>query len=64
MNVLERIKSESKALLIAAIVIFSCTIIEFFIKLEIITLAKTLYTFGIFSLVIKTIFNPEDDWYL
>tara|TARA_B100000609_G_C16818777_1_gene234783 strand:+ start:207 stop:392 length:186 start_codon:yes stop_codon:yes gene_type:complete len=61
MNVLERIKSESKALLIAAIVIFSCTIIEFFIKLEIITLAKTLYTFGIFSLVIKTIFNPEDD---
>ena len=61
MNALKRIKSESKTLFIAAIVIFSCTIIEFFIKLEIITLAKTLYTFGIFSLVIKTIFNPNTD---
>ena len=61
MNALKRIKSESKTLFIAAIFIFSCTIIEFFIKLEIITLAKTLYTFGIFSLVIKTIFNPSSD---
>ncbi len=61
MNILERIKSESKTFMYTAIVIFSCTILEFFIELEIITLIKTLSTFGLFSLVIKTIFNPKGD---
>ena len=61
MNILERIKSESKTFMYTAIVIFFCTILEFFIELEIITLIKTLCTFGLFSLVIKTIFNPKGD---
>lgn len=59
MDTLERIKLESKTFIFAAIIIFSCTILEFFITLEIITLIKTLFIFGVFSLIMRIIFNPK-----